>query len=114
MALTVKSFETPDGSIFENVYMKVQKVQIANADYEHFENVNDPLRPDVEQELKWIKRLETTATIYVWADELCRENRAQIISWFSITFDYDLTAYENIFEQVYKKLKKIYPDSEGC
>lgn len=114
MGLIVKNFELPDGTLLDEVYMKVQKINSVSADFEFFENINDPTRPDVEQELKWIKRLENIASIYVWPDILARENRAQVIHWFTINFEYDLSAYENIYEQAYKRLKFIYPNSEGC
>lgn len=109
MALIVKNLELPDGTVLEDAYLKVQNVSSVSADYEKFENLDNG-----DQILKWIKKVESTALIYVWSDSLARENRAQVQRWFQIEFDYDLTEWINIFEQAYKKLKLIYPEGEDC
>lgn len=114
MALIVKNYVLPDETILEEAYLKVQRIQCSLADYEFFETVNDPNRPDVDQELKWIKREENFATIYVYADKLARDNRVPPMHWFPINFHYDLSVYENVYEQVYNQLEEKYPDSEGC
>ena len=114
MALIVKNFELQDGTFLEEAYLKIQKIQTALVDYEFLENVDDPSRPDIAQELKWTTRQENSATIYVWSDKVARDNRAQIIHWFQVGFNYDLSIYENIYEQVYGRLKEIFPESEGC
>lgn len=114
MALIVKNYVLPDETILEEAYLKVWKIQTALTDHEFFENVNDPLRPDIDQELKWITRQENNATIYIWPDKGARDNRAPVVHWFPFNFQYDLSVYENIYEQVYAALEKKFPNSEGC
>lgn len=109
MALKVKNFQLPDGNILEEAYLKVQNVSSVSSDYEFFENLEDG-----SQRLQWIKRIESTALVYVWPDEGARENRAQVQHWFNIEFNYDLSEWTNIYEQAYQKLKIIFPEGEGC
>jgi hypothetical protein len=97
---------------YPEAYLKVQKVQSANPDYEFFEVVNDPEHPDIAERLSWINRLESNATVYVWADEIARKNRANPIHWFSFEFNYDLQSLDNIYQQVYAKLHQLFKDSE--
>jgi hypothetical protein len=109
MGLKVKNFQLPDETILEEAYLKVQNIGSVSADYEHFENL-----PDGSQRLNWIKKVESTALVYVWPDEGARENRAQVQHWFQIEFNYDLSEWTNIYEQAYKKLKTLFPEGENC
>lgn len=109
MALKVKNFKLPDETFLEEAYLKIQNIASVCSDYEFFENL-----PDGSQRLKWIKKLENTSLVYVWADEGARENRAQVQHWFQIEFDYDLTQWVNIYEQAYNKLKILFPEGEDC
>ena len=53
MALTIKNYELPDGSILEEAYVRVQTVQTTNADYEYLEPI-----PDSEDLItKWLTRI---------------------------------------------------------
>lgn len=114
MALKVKNYKLPDESYLEEAYLKVQTLGVTNSDYEFFENTDNIEETGIEQVLKWIKRIESHATVFVWADELARKNNAHPMHWFKIQFDYDLSLHENIFEQAYKKLNILFPNSEGC
>jgi len=109
MGLKVKNFQLSDDTYLEEAYLKVQNVATVCADYELLEN-----QPDGSQRLKWIKKIESTALIYVWSDEGARENRAQLSNWFQMEFDYDLTQWVNIYEQAYNKLKVLFPEGEDC
>jgi hypothetical protein len=111
MALQLKNYELPDGTILEEAYIKVQNIYTAIVDYEH-------LKPSeiegFELETTWIKKLESKANIFVFADELARKNSVAAIHWFPIEFDYQLSVYANIYEQAYKALKLIYTKTEDC
>jgi len=109
MGLKVKNFKLPDDTILEEAYLKVQNIGSVSNDYEFLENM-----PDGSQRLKWIKKVESTALVYVWPDEGARENRAQVQHWFQVEFDYDLSEWTNIYEQAYKKLKALFPEGEDC
>jgi hypothetical protein len=98
--------------VYENAYLKIVKVITSNTDYEFFETVNDPNNPNIKERLSWINRLETDATVYVWSDTNARKNRAQVIHWFSFSFEYDLTKSENIFQQGYAKLKFLFENTK--
>lgn len=108
MALTVKNFELPDGTILQDAYLRVQSIKTENRDYEFFEKVYD--NPDVDEKLSWINRIETEVTVFVWADEVARKNRAYVVNWFKFNIDYNLSEWQNIYEQAYHKLKQIYPE----
>lgn len=110
MALTVKSFKLPDGTILENAYLRIQSIKTENKDYEFFEKVED--NPEIDEKLSWVTRVETEATVFVWADAIARKNRAYVVNWFKFGFEYNLTEWSNIFEQAYKRLKEIYPEGE--
>lgn len=97
---------------YPSAYLRIQKIQTTNAEYEYFKNVDDPNRPDVAQEIDWTKRIETQATCFIWADALARKNRAQSIDWFVFEFDYDLNSLDNIYQQGYAKLREIFTNSE--
>lgn len=109
MGLKVKNFELPDETILEEAYLKVQSISSVSADYEYFENL-----PDGSQKLQWVKKIESTALIYVYPDEGARDNRAQVIHWFQIEFKYELAEWSNIYEQAYNKLKILYPEGTTC
>lgn len=110
MALKVKNYELSDGTIFPEAYLRVQNVYLENKDYEYFKNSD---KEDVEQELAWLTRIETRATVFVWSDELARRNRAMAAHWFNIEIGYDLSEHSNIIEQVYQKLNKMFLNSEN-
>jgi len=112
MALTVKNFELPDGTILKNAYLRVQSIRTENKDYEYFEKVGDD--PNIDERLSWTTRVETEATVFVWADEVARKNRAYTLNWFKFGFEYNLSEWTNIYEQAYQKLNQIYPEGEGC
>jgi hypothetical protein len=94
-----------DNVIYSDAYLRIHKIRTVAVDYEYFENVDDPERPDIAQELKWKIRLESSATAYVWNGKESRDNRAQPLKWFSFEFEYDLDSPKNIYAQAYDALK---------
>ena len=110
MALRVKNFELPDGTVLENAYLRIQNIKTENKDYEYFEKVEG--NPEIDEILRWVTRIENEATVYVWADKIARKNRAYVLNWFKFGFEYNLSAWTNIYEQAYSKLKEIYPEGE--
>ncbi len=113
MALRIKEFELPDGTILEDAYLRVQNVTVSNVDYEFFDKAEENV-DNIEEVLKWVTRIESKATVFVWADEFARSNRATVLNWFTFEFQYDLSEHSNPFEQAYKQLNKIYLNGEGC
>ena len=110
MALKIKSFELPNGFILDEAYLKVHVVKSCKVDYEKLEVI-----PDSDDLLTtWISRLESSAMVYIYADQIARKNQVQPMEWFEYNFDYDITGVKNIFEQAYSKLKELYPISEDC
>lgn len=107
MALIVKDLELPDGQILEEAYLKVQSINTANVDYEFLEPISEN-----ESKVSWLTRIETRATIFVYADKLAREHRVPALHWFSYEIEYNLSEWQNIYEQAYFKLKEIYPEGE--
>jgi hypothetical protein len=110
MAIKVKNYELPNGQILQDAYLRVQSVYVENKDYEFFKKST---QEGIDEELTWITRLETKASVFVWADELARKNRAIASHWFTIEIDYQLSENENVFEQAYRKLNKIFQNSEN-
>lgn len=108
MAFLVKNYELPSGQVLEEAYLRVQSFNTVNSDYEYFENEGD------NQVIKWKTKLDSKATIFVWASELARKNRATAIHWFQIDLDYKLSEWSNVFEQSYKKLNEIFPEGIDC
>ena len=114
MAIKTQYIVEKDGrrDEYPEAYVRVQKINTVNAEYEYFKNIDDPNRPDVSQEVAWERRIETTAVAYVWADEAARQNRAQVIDWFTFEFDYDLNDLDNIYQQAYAKIREIFTISD--
>jgi hypothetical protein len=94
-----------DGVVHRDCYIRIHKIRTQQTDYEYFEDVNDSETPDIHQRLQWAIRLETFATVYVWADKASRDNRAQPIHYFTFDYDYDLSSPRNIYQQAYDSLK---------
>lgn len=115
--MAIKTYYTveKDGTKTEypEAYIRVQKIQTVNAEYEHLKSVNNPEEPDVAQVVDWEKRIETSVTAFVWSDELARKNRAQVIDWFSFEFEYDLDDLDNIYQQAYKHIQKIFDNTKN-
>jgi hypothetical protein len=109
MALKV-NYIMPDSEYVEGAYLRIVKMSTANVDYEFYEKSD---KPDVEEELKWVTRLENEATIYVYSDEGARANRAQVIHWFNFKFGYELDSVYNLYEQAYQQLNKYKYGNEG-
>lgn len=111
MALILKNYELPDGTILDEAYLRVQNVTTAIVDYEH-------LKPSEVQgfdlETEFVKKIETKANIFVFADKVARDNGVAAIHWFPIDFDYQLSTWSNIYEQTYYALKEIHSESEDC
>lgn len=95
-----------DKIIHRDVYMRVHKIRTVMVDYEQFVTVDDPERPTVGEELSWMVRNETTATVYVWDSKEARDRRAQPMKWFSVDFEYFPDQPRNIFQQAYDALKR--------
>lgn len=111
MAVKLKNYELPDGTILEEAYLRVQNVTTAIVDYEHLAPSD---KEGFDLETTWIKKIETKANIFVFADKIARDNGVAAIDWFPIEFDYQLSIYANIFEQAYHALKEIHSESEDC
>lgn len=108
MALIVKNFELPDGQILEEAYLRINMISTSKIDYEKLEPV-----PDSEDLLTtWLTRIETRANCYVHGDKVARKHQVAPLHWFGFEFDYDLSEWQNIYEQAYKKLLEIYPEGE--
>ena len=110
MAVKIKDFELPDKSILEEAYLRVAVVTTANTDYEYLE----PMLDSNDLITMWTTRLENKANVFVYGDEIARKNRVNPVNWFEFIFDLDLKSDLNSYEQAYKKLKEIYPESEDC
>jgi hypothetical protein len=110
MALKVKNFELPDKTILEEAYIRIMSISTANVDYDYLEPVLDG--DDVIT--RWTTRLETKANVFVYGDEIARQNRVSPMNWFEFRFDLYLDSTSNIFEQAYLRLKQIYSESEDC
>lgn len=111
MAIKLKNYELPDGTILDEAYLRVQNITTAIVDYEHLK----PSEVDgFDLETEFIKKIESTANIFVFADKVARNNGVAAIHWFPIEFDYNLSEWSNIYEQVYESLKKLFPESEDC
>jgi len=110
MAVMIKDFELPDKSVLGEGYLRIAVVTTANVDYEYLE----PMLDSNDLITMWTTRLENKANVFVYGDEIARKNRVSPVNWFEFTFDFDLKSEFNIYEQAYKKLKEIYPESEDC
>ena len=101
MALQVKNYETREGIILNDAYLRVFNVTVSNNDYEFFANSDEP---DVFQKLEWVTRVEGHMNVYVWSDEGARKNRAVAVYCFTVEFNYYFKSTDNIYTQAYKWL----------
>ena len=101
MALQVKYEHPTSKQVYPEAYLRIQKIQTAHLDYEFFAKSD---KEGVEEELRWITRLENIVTVFVWSDDVARDNRAIVVHWFTFEFDYELSSPENIYTQAYKWL----------
>lgn len=99
-----------EDQIVSDAYFKIIKIISTSEDFEYFENVNDPERPDIAQILKWQKVYKNNATFYVYGSDMARKNNAHPIHWFTIEFEYDLDSEKNIYAQAYEWLAKRNDD----
>jgi hypothetical protein len=113
MALKINNYVLKDDTILDYAYAKITGITINNLDYEFYENNPNYETDGIEQFLKYIKRIESTATVFVFADELARQNNAIPLDWFTFKFDYDINSAINPFGQAYKYLQTRYPNCEG-
>jgi len=108
MALKIKSFELPDKSIVEEAYLRIATITTANVDYDYIE----PLLDSSDLITRWTTRLENKAVVYVYGDEIARQNRVSPLNWFEFRFDLDVESPS--FNQAYEGLKLIYTEAEDC
>jgi hypothetical protein len=95
-----------ENELIENAYYKVQNIKTSNVDYEFFEVVNDNKDENIYEKLAWETRIESFVTVYIWPDKESRKNRASIITWFNIPFNYEIKDSKNIYEQAYLSLER--------
>lgn len=107
MGLICSNYAKADGTIFENAYIRINKVRSDMVDYEFFEDVDEPENPEIAQRLRYRVRCESVATAYVYGDQKARENRVQPTDWFSFMFDFDHECDKNIYEQAYDALQRL-------
>jgi hypothetical protein len=113
MALKINNYVLKGDEELEFAYAKINNVLVQNTDYEFYENNPNYENDGIEQFLRYIKRVEATATVFVYADEIARNNNAHPLDWFTFKFDYDINSTANPFEQGYKHLQIRYPNCEG-
>lgn len=94
-----------DGMELNNAYIRIISIRTSNSDYEEYVEVDDPTQPNIAMKLEFVKRIESSATAFVWYDQIARENRVVAEKWFDFKFDYDLESDKNIYEQAYLALK---------
>lgn len=111
MALTINNYLLKDDTILPNAYAKITGINIQNLDYEFYENNPNYENDGIEQFLKYIKRIEANATVFVFSDEVARKNNAYPIDWFNVKFDYNPENADNPFTQVYNYLKTRYSET---
>lgn len=114
MAITGQFTDREDDYVYENAYYRISKVSSAIVDFEVFEKVDNPDKPKISEELKWISRVESSAKVFVWADAVARNNHARSVHWFSFDFQYDLNSQDNIYTQAYNALYKSGIIPEGA
>lgn len=110
MAIKIKNFELPDKSVLEEAYLRISVITTAHTDYEYLEPMVDS--PDLIT--MWTTRFDNRANVFVYGDEIARNNRVNPVNWFDFVFKFDLQVTDNIYTQAYHKLKEIYPESEDC
>lgn len=110
MALKVFNYTLPDKTTLPEAYLRVQSIVTANEEHEFLE----PVGNTEDLRVSWVNNLVTRANIYVWADELCRQNRVSPVHWFAIDVPLQLTSTENIYQQAYRALGHRYEQIENC
>ena len=93
-----------DDRVYSDAYIRIAKIHTHQVDYEKFEE-RDADDGIVEQ-LTWVKREESRATVFIWADKIARDNRAQPLKWFAIDFEFKHDSDQNIYSQAYQCLKE--------
>lgn len=94
-----------DGIIYRDCYLRIHKIRTQVSEYEYFETMSNSDSSKTAQVLTWKSRIETSANVYVWVDEMARQNRALPLKNFNFEFDFDLDSDRNIFQQAYDALK---------
>jgi hypothetical protein len=90
------------GDLYPSAYVKVQKIVLASAEIERFEEQEDGTTI-----LKFDKVPENIANVFVYPDLQSRLNNARPIHYFGIEFNYDYESELNVFEQAYSAVKLL-------
>lgn len=91
-----------DGDFYPGAYLQVKKVVLSNQFTERYEE-----QPNGSLLLKYDKRFENIASIFVYPDAEARANNARPLHHFGIEFPYDLESDSNIYKQAYNALRKL-------
>lgn len=108
MGLKVKQITLPDLTIIRDVYLQVKNITITQEDYEFYETVREG---DIEEIVRWVKKIEGKAFVLVFPDKEARDRQVYPMHWFYLDFEFDSETPANVFSQVYAKLAADYEGS---
>jgi hypothetical protein len=90
--------------IYPKAYLKIEKIISSNSDIEGYEE------NDGHQILVWKKLPIHTAVVFIYGDEIARQNNAYPIHSFHYEFEYDLKYGGNIYKKAYEALEEKLKD----
>lgn len=88
-------------AFFPEAYLRIGKVMGGSSEEEYFEP--DSYGNDV---LKFKKKWEHAAYVFVYANEIARRNQVPPIYAFTVEFEYDPELGGNIYKEAYKAVKQ--------
>jgi hypothetical protein len=91
-----------NGDFYPGAYLQVKKIVLGSEFTERYEE-----QADGSLILKYDKRHENVASIFVFPDEEARLNNARPLHHFGIEFPYDVNGDENAYKAAYAALKKV-------
>lgn len=91
-----------NGDFYPGAYLQVKKIVLASEFTERYEEQHDG-----SLLLKYDKRFENIASIFVYPDAEARANNARPLHHFGIQFPYDVNGNANIYNEAYNAIKKI-------
>lgn len=100
--MAIKMNYEVNGDFFPGAYLQVKKIALASEFTERYEE-----QPDGSLLLKYDKRYDNIASIFVFPDAEARSNNARPLHHFGIEFEYDVESGENVYKTAYAALKNV-------
>lgn len=99
--MAIKSSYTFADGFYPEAYFIIRKISTGNSDEEYFETDENGF-----EYLAFKKQYETSAFVFVYADQEARLKNVRPLNAFGVEFEYDPETGGNIYKAAYEALKK--------